>query len=551
MKMNYSKYLLLASIAMCTLSCNSDDGSGTDDPENPPTPSTEYALGYNGNDNMDEIPTTTNFGFGNGDLPSSVDLVSKFPPIGDQGNYGTCVAWAVAYNTKTAVSGMKANLNSSQLASSANQASPKDLFTAIPDNVKGADCNGTNFEHALDVMQQRGVASFQTVPYNDLGNCSSTNTQSSWTQEANQNKIEYWRKIDPSVQAVKQNLANNVPVIFGARLGDNFMSWGSNDVITSHTSFNNVGMHAYHAMVVAGYDDSKGPNGAFKVINSWGTGWGDTGYIWVDYNFFITDFCDFGGDKPLFIMSADQGNNPPDDGDQNSTGVDLAPWVFQDFSNYQESGNYTERIIDFNIYNIGNQTATASSNWATYYIYFNAYDANDYGVIYYDEFNTSVEQNTYYCPEDNHCVFNLDLPANTSFAEYGFGYESIGRTYYMPQITGYYYLLLVADAQDVISEQDELNNLFYTTIDPVWFDQGFAYRSANKSGNFKFENKIEPGNKYLKKSKFNTVVTEGFPNAYTQKEIKEFIKQEKRNGNLDSKIHAFQLENGSPYPAQK
>ena len=37
-----------------------------------------------------------------------------------------------------------------------------------------------------------------------------------------------------------------------------------------------------HAVVICGYDDAKH---AFKVMNSWGTGWGDAGYSWIDYDF--------------------------------------------------------------------------------------------------------------------------------------------------------------------------------------------------------------------------------------------------------------------------
>ena len=46
--------------------------------------------------------------------------------------------------------------------------------------------------------------------------------------------------------------------------------------------------HAYHAMALSGYDDSKN---AFRVRNSWGEEWGDNGSIWVDYEFFINEFC--------------------------------------------------------------------------------------------------------------------------------------------------------------------------------------------------------------------------------------------------------------------
>ena len=42
-----------------------------------------------------------------------------------------------------------------------------------------------------------------------------------------------------------------------------------------------------HAMVIVGYDDNlayTGGTGAFKVLNSWGTDWGNSGYFWLTYN---------------------------------------------------------------------------------------------------------------------------------------------------------------------------------------------------------------------------------------------------------------------------
>lgn len=541
-KINLFLYAILIIQFNIFVACDNED---TDSPEEQDSQN-EFALGWNGQDDLGTIPTSTNFSFGNTNLPTLVDLVPKFPPIGDQGQYGTCVSWAVGYNVKTALNGMSNGYSTTQLASPSNQFSPKDLFTAIPDNQKGQNCSGTNFTEALSVLQNRGVATMQTVPYTTLGDCSSSNVQSSWTTEASQNKIGYWRKIEASVQSIKQNLANNIPVVLGAKLADNFMSWNSDVVLSSSTSYNNVGQHAYHAMVIAGYDDSKGPAGAFKVINSWSELWGDNGYIWIDYNYMLNEFCtSFDGDKPLFIASDLEGdNNPPDNIDPNTTDVDLAPWVFADYSTYQSSGIPNERIIDFNIYNIGNQAASANDDWSIYYIYFNAYDANDYGVIYYDQFNTSVAANTYNCPTSDNCVFNLSIPSGSSFTQAAWGQESQIRTYYMPELSGYYYLVLIADAEDKFNEQDEMNNLYYTTIDPKYFDYGYSSRlshESNKSDNntsqFNFTNVDQPSKETLKKNKHHSVVTNDFKNAYTQKEILEFIKAEKRNGNIDTKIN--------------
>lgn len=38
-----------------------------------------------------------------------------------------------------------------------------------------------------------------------------------------------------------------------------------------------------HAMTFAGYSDHVGDNGAFLLLNSWGTSWGTNGYVWVPY----------------------------------------------------------------------------------------------------------------------------------------------------------------------------------------------------------------------------------------------------------------------------
>lgn len=545
-KFNVLPYAFLLLILCFSVSCEKED-SPEQQEEQEEQNDLEFALGWNGEDDLGTIPSSTNFSFGNTNLPSSIDLVPKFPPMGDQGQYGTCVSWAVGYNIKTALNGMSNNLSASQLASASNQFSPKDLFVAIPDNQKGEDCNGTNFTNALTVLQERGVATMQTVPYTALGDCSSASLQSSWTNEASQNKIKYWRKIEASVQSVKQNLANNIPVILGAKLADNFMSWDSNAVLSSNTTYNNVGQHSYHAMVIGGYDDTMGSGGAFKVINSWSELWGDNGYIWIDYSFLINEFCTSpDGSKALFIASDQEGggeNNPPDDVDPNTSGVDLAPWVFADYSTYQSSGIPNERMIDFNIYNIGNQPASPNSDWSIYYIYFNAYDANDYGVIYYDQFNTSIPQNTFNCPTADNCVFNLTIPSGSSFTQTAWGQESQVRTYYMPELSGAYYLVLIADAEDKFDEQDEMNNLFYTTINPKYFDSGYSSRSSHGGNDsqddsqFNFVNADEPNLQNLEYNKHQTVVTDNFKNAYTQKEILEFIKKEKRNGNMDYKIN--------------
>ena len=42
-----------------------------------------------------------------------------------------------------------------------------------------------------------------------------------------------------------------------------------------------------HATPIVGYDDSQaGGAGAFLVMNSWGTSWGNSGFFWMPYSVF-------------------------------------------------------------------------------------------------------------------------------------------------------------------------------------------------------------------------------------------------------------------------
>ncbi len=343
-----------------------------------------------------------------------------------------------------------------------------------------------------------------------------------------------------SANDLKSLLADNIPIIFGARLADNFMTWNSNAVLSSSSSFQNVGQHAYHAMVLAGYDDNKGA-GAFKVINSWGTGWGAQGYIWIDYNFFMNEFCrNSAGDRPLFIAANKGGGiTPPDDPDPTVTGVDLAAWVFDDYADGFYLG-YPKRIADFNVYNIGNQTANSSKRWSIYYLAFNAYDANDYGVLFTCDVNTDVAPGTESCVTFNECTYNVNIPSGSDFA-YEHGFQSFGFAYTMPYITGYYYLCIYVDPFDVFTEQDEVNNVFYPYYDPIYFTNGQGFMSSDgdsrssASAPVAFKNQLQPTPANLKRNDHFSL-TKNAPNAYRSEEIAAVIRASKKDGRWAQKI---------------
>lgn len=215
-----------------------------------------------------------------------VMLEQFFPPIGNQGDKGTCVAWAVGYNLKTALNAIENHWDSTMLAKPENQTSPKDLWLSIPPRQKGAGCSGAGFESTFNVLLSVGAASMETVPYQDLGNCNGVGIGDTINKIHNYYQITRNGQL-PTINQMKAYIADTIPLVIGARLGDRFMRW-SDDGVINHDTYNYTGMHAYHAMVIVGYDDSRH---AFRLRNSWGPEWGDKGSIWVDYDFFYHEMC--------------------------------------------------------------------------------------------------------------------------------------------------------------------------------------------------------------------------------------------------------------------
>ena len=508
----------------------------------------EFVLGWIGSEeeNLDEIEQDISLAEV-GDLPSQVDLRNYFPPIGNQGQYGTCVTWAVGYNLKTFLEAKDNNYSTSQLASTSNQFSPKDLFWAVPNSDKGNDCGGTGFEPALDIMVSRGIANLSTVPYDNLGDCSSS-PQSSWNSNANNYKIDNYRKVNITEENLKFYLSENRAVAIGAKLGENFMSWNSSSPISSDTDTYN-GQHAYHAMTLAGYDNSKQ---AFLIVNSWGTTWGSDGYAWVDYDFFVNDFC-FAA-----FVATNKRSNPDNDNDNEVddivSGNDLLAWELSDYDNSEED-DARKRSITYNVFNSGETNINASQDWNIIYIYYNAYDANDFGVLCYDYY--SDDFGILGDPEENNGSFtsveeegdgisanwwnHINVPSGQSVAQALYGQENsrFGWGYTMPNITGDYYLVLMADGYDVIQEEDETNNNFFFTEDngdPVFIENGIIDDSNITSKKFKKAVQLP---KQYDNSPFPTAVSKRNVNTYSPKEITNLLKHHKETGLLQEKVKKF------------
>ena len=203
-------------------------------------------------------------------LPPEVDLSFRFPTPGSQGSQGSCTAWATGYALRSYHEGI--NRRWDNFSSSSQTFSPSYIYNRIHRN---GSCSGTAISVALDLLKNEGVVPFSDFPYN-AQDCS-RQPEPEQIKDARQNRIKSWRALNVSkIDDAKGQLASGNPVVFGMNISDSFDNIRGDFIYDDITSPRTGG----HAMVLVGYSDAKQ---AFKLINSWGTRWGDKGYAWVSY----------------------------------------------------------------------------------------------------------------------------------------------------------------------------------------------------------------------------------------------------------------------------
>lgn len=216
--------------------------------------------------------------------PSTSGVQLIMPPVGNQGGEGACVSFAVGYAARSAEQYYRTNAGSYSF--STNVFSPEFLYNQIK---YSSDCSaGSSMQKALDFILTSGISTFQSMPFSSTNGCSLLPTTAQ-TNEALNYKINGYSKIYFTDRAaIKSMIEQKHPVIITI-LGDNSFISAKTGFIWK--AYSGSGMLA-HCVVICGYDDSKN---AYKIMNSWGTGWGDAGYSWIDYDFFETGGRTAGG----------------------------------------------------------------------------------------------------------------------------------------------------------------------------------------------------------------------------------------------------------------
>lgn len=202
-----------------------------------------------------------------GGLPGKVDLSAHFPTPGHQGMIGSCTAWASAYACKSYHENIERGWGVD---------SEKHLFSPsfIYNQINGGRDGGSALEEAIALMQTKGAASLSEMPYTEDYR---KQPSSSAYNEAINYKAKFFSRLNPAdANSVKKALSDGQPVLIGMLVHEAFFNY-SGGVYSNATG----ALMGGHAMCTVGYDDSKG---AFKIMNSWGTYWGEGGFGWVSYD---------------------------------------------------------------------------------------------------------------------------------------------------------------------------------------------------------------------------------------------------------------------------
>ena len=214
-------------------------------------------------------------------LPSSASLKPYCPIPGSQGPYGMCTAWASAYACRTISWAIRNNLT--DVNDITNQAfSPTFIYTLVTTDYN-VDCkSGSNPERSARALKMVGAVFHSDLPYQCHPDIMP------FMQQAKQYALRDYQRLNANsdlmtkedLDNIKRALVNKNPVLCGTNNEPTIFSIPVNGVASE--------VPKGHAMCIIGYDDNfnnrDGTFGAVEIMNSWGTDWGNGGFIYVKYN---------------------------------------------------------------------------------------------------------------------------------------------------------------------------------------------------------------------------------------------------------------------------
>lgn len=221
-------------------------------------------------------------------LPDKFSRRTEMGPVRNQGSFGTCVSFASA--------GVKDNQEGRDWGQSI-QTSPLYIYKRCKEIDGIASEEGTYPRVAMKILSQYGVCKESTFPYAKMTWPTMPSIPGGADTEAAGFKIGAYASIT-TIGEVKQALIQSGPVLAAVMVCQSFMAVGGDGFVPLPGENGPDTWLGGHALCVVGYDDTKTNGkhtGYFEVRNSWGPDWGESGYCWIPYDFFVFADNSMGG----------------------------------------------------------------------------------------------------------------------------------------------------------------------------------------------------------------------------------------------------------------
>jgi hypothetical protein len=209
-------------------------------------------------------------------LPGFIDYSADTPEVEDQGDYGSCVGWAVVRGLREWMywkqTGKKVRLSVRFVWMAAKETDQFEINTFVANA-------GTSVKTAFKVMSKYGVPEDKYYPYtNELISFTSLKQKREFFYNASRYRIfNYYMLANNEMR--KFHLANVGPFVATVPVNANWMGVGTDGIIPGNDVEDAVGGHS---VLVVGYDER---NQWFKFKNSWGKAWGNKGFGYFSFDY--------------------------------------------------------------------------------------------------------------------------------------------------------------------------------------------------------------------------------------------------------------------------
>lgn len=201
------------------------------------------------------------------------------PPVADQGQEGSCTAFAAGY---CIASYYQYKYNNKPYTQDGALRSPEFLYNST--RLSGSCRNaGAYVNQVLEFIKNKGICSWAEMPYSDNNDCDARPSNEILNKPTTTvAQFAYWKTVPNDVDEVKKLINKGFPILMALRVNDKFIRLTCNPPYTL-TSYKAQPTDGGHTVVIVGYDDD---NSRFIVQNSWGTGFHDKGFFYIAYNIF-------------------------------------------------------------------------------------------------------------------------------------------------------------------------------------------------------------------------------------------------------------------------